>query len=132
MASVNQFFGVGNLVTDPKLKHIPSGDAVCEMRIAFNRPKGPNGEDRGADFLVVETWGASAEACHEHLTKGRQVAIQGHVRQNAWQDETENWHERILIGNARVTFLGGGKSDDAPSADREPVPAGAGDDDIPF
>lgn len=131
--TVNHFYGLGRLTSDPKLKPVNGGDQhVCEMRVAFNRPPSSNGEDRGADFLAVEIWGARGQACAKYLTKGRPVLVEGRVRQNAWKDDDDNWHERILIAADSVSFLGAPGPDTQRNGD-EPAPAATGvEDDIPF
>ena len=37
MASLNKVFLLGNLVRDPDLRGLPSGQSVCELRMAVSR-----------------------------------------------------------------------------------------------
>ena len=36
MANINRVVLVGNLTRDPELKSLPSGTAVCDLRLAVN------------------------------------------------------------------------------------------------
>ena len=39
-ASVNKVILIGNLGAKPELKYLPSGQAVCELRVATNEKPG--------------------------------------------------------------------------------------------
>ncbi len=52
-------------------------------------------------------WGRSAESISKFLTKGRQVAVEGELRQNRWeQDGQQRSKLEVVAGN--VQLLGGG------------------------
>ena len=76
----NIWIGVGRLTRDPELRYAESGKAVAPMRIAV--PRAGEGDD--ADFFDVVAFGQLAEACATHLTKGRQVLVEGTLRQQSW------------------------------------------------
>ena len=142
MASLNRVIIVGNLTKDPELKFIPSGQAVCNLRMATNRKwKAANGEWKDeVTYVSVVVWGKSAEACGEYLKKGSPALVEGRLQSRSW--ETDNGEKRSILEVVaeRVQFLGSGRKDGASGAGGDydggapppPEPAGAADDDIPF
>ena len=99
----NLWIGVGRLARDPELRFAESGKAVAPMRLAVPRP----GDGEEADFFDVVAFGTLAEACAEHLGKGRQVLVEGTLRQQTWADAgTGERRSRVEILANRVQFLG--------------------------
>ena len=122
---------IGRLTRDPELKQLPSGQAVCELRIAVDNGKSRQGEDRDPTYVDVSTFGPQAEACAKFLAQGRQVAVEGRLAYSEWSAEDGSKRSKhSVIG--RVEFLA--KPRGAEENGTEPVPAavGAADEDIPF
>src|SRR5712691_11933045 len=66
---------IGRLTDDPKADTTPTGKSVCRIRLAvpgFTRDATPV-------FIDVETWNKLAEACDQHLEKGRRVSVTGRI-----------------------------------------------------
>ena len=96
----------GNLTQDPELKTVPSGKNTCRFPIATNRHY-RNAERKLIEettFITVDTWGTLAENCSKYLHKGRGVRVVGRLRQDRWQDDEENTHERYIIVAEHVEF----------------------------
>lgn len=99
---MNKWEGIGNLVRDPDLSYTQqSQTAKCVFTIACNRPK-KNGEDQGADFIRIVTWGKRAETCDRYLSRGRKVAIVGTIRSGSYKDKdgrtvftTDVWADEV-------------------------------------
>jgi single-strand DNA-binding protein len=149
--NINRVILTGNLTRDPELRNLPSGTAVCSLRLAVNtRRKDQSGEwvDK-ANFFDITVWGAQGENCAQYLAKGRPVAVDGRLEYREWDDrETGAKRNAVQIVADSVQFLGG--RDDAgggnggqrftpqsdvpaDTGDFQPAGAGAGtDDDIPF
>lgn len=131
--------GIGNLTADPELRDAKGKD-LCVLRVAFDDGTHSDGSDREPSYFTVNVWGTFAKPCAQHLAKGRQVFIDGRLRQNRWQDSDERWCERAEINADTVKFLGGGQRTDddaAPNSDPNApamTPAGGAPDDtdIPF
>ena len=148
-ASLNRVVLVGNLTKDPELKFIPSGQAVCNLRMAMNRKwKAANGEWKDeSTFVGVVVWGKSGEACGEYLKKGSPVLVEGRLQSRSWETEDGQKRSILEVVSERVQFLSGGPgrggaagsapsgggSGDFESAPPPSEPGGGGsDDDIPF
>ena len=60
-ANINRVVLVGNLTRDPEMKHLPSGTALCSLRIAVNtRRKDESGQwtDK-PNYFDVSVWGSA-------------------------------------------------------------------------
>lgn len=120
MNSVNL---IGRLTADPELHKAESG-SVVKLRVALQRRRGKNGEDRGADFVDVTAFGDQAENCARYLSKGRSVGVVGRLHHSEW-DSDDGRRQRLEVIADNVQFLGGAKRDDEqPQEQAEPV-AGA-------
>ena len=142
-ANINRVVLVGNLTRDPEMKHLPSGTALCSLRIAVNtRRKDESGQwtDK-PNYFSVSVFGNQAESCSQYLSKGRPVAIDGRLDWHEWQAQDGAKREAVEIVAESVQFLGsrGDTGGDAPqfvpagaAGETADFPASAADDDIPF
>jgi single-strand DNA-binding protein len=110
MADINHFFCIGRLTQDASIKYTQNGDAVVEFSIAVNRRKGKDGSEY-ADFFQVSTWGKQGEGLKQYLVKGKQVAIEGNLRQDRWQDEQGAKKSKVYINAFNIQLLGGTRID---------------------
>ena len=140
---INKVIAIGNLGKDPETKYLPSGAAVCNFSIAVSenwKDKQTGEQKERTEWINVEVWGNSAEACAKYLTKGKQVYIEGKLQTDSWEKEgVVKYRTKVRADN--VQFLGG-KND---RQEQRPPAGGAGDrssnnppgpdsfdDDIPF
>jgi single-strand DNA-binding protein len=106
---VNTVILIGFLGSDPELKHISQGQAIARLRIATSRGwKDKDGKRHDeTEWHDIEVWGKQAEACNEHLAKGRQVYVQGRLKTDSWTDkESDQKRYRTKIVAEQVRFLG--------------------------
>jgi single-strand DNA-binding protein len=147
---VNVVVVTGNLTRDPELRSLPSGTAVCKLRVAVNsrRKSGDEWVDK-PNYFDVTVFGAQGENCATYLKKGRPVAVEGRLDWREWETQDGQKRQSIEIIANSVQFLGsrdtGGESNgnsfqaqsDVPAdtsdfENSEPAAVGASDDDIPF
>src|SRR5256885_5844790 len=98
--NINRVVLTGNLTRDPELRNLPSGTAVCSLRIACNtRRKDQSGQwvDK-PNYFDVTVWGAQGENCATYLAKGRPVAVDGRLEWREWQGQQGNNPQRIQAG----------------------------------
>jgi single-strand DNA-binding protein len=134
MAGVNKVILVGNLGADPELRYTASGTAVAKFRIAtserFTDREG-NRQER-TEWHRIVAWRKLAEICGQYLAKGKQVYIEGRIRNDSWEkDGVKQYSYEIVADN--MVMLGGGRVPDREAdAPFEPPPGGTPEDDIPF
>ena len=143
MASVNKVIIVGNLGADPESRFAPSGDAICNIRVATSEAwkDRQTGERKEAtEWHRINFYGKLAEIAGQYLRKGSQVYIEGSLRTRKWTDKDGQEKYSTEIRADEMKMLGGkpeGQQQAAPQkqAPRQ-TPQQAGgmdmDDDIPF
>ena len=145
MADINHVVLVGRLTRDAELKYTNSGLAIAKFSLAINRrsKKGDTWQDE-ANFFDAVFMGKGAEAVAQYLTKGKQIGIQGELRQDRWeQDGQKRSRVEIFVNSLQLLGSRGGPAPGAEAAGGEagelPQPSGPGapraddfDDDIPF
>jgi single-strand DNA-binding protein len=137
MASLNRVFLMGNLTTNPELRHIPSGTAVCELRLAVSeRFKNREGQDvESVVYVDVVVWARQAETCAEHLAKGSSVMIDGCLQLDQWEKDGQK-RSKLRVRADRVQFLGAPRKredDDSAFPPKDSEPKGPEDKlDTPF
>lgn len=141
MANMNVVVVSGNLTKDPELRSLPSGNSVCNLRLAVNdRFKDKDGEWKDRPFYFnVTVWGKMGEAIAQHLARGSGLIIQGKLEWREWETDDGTKRQAVDIIAREVQWMpkgdGGGSRDSGrSSAGDPPMPRSAtqDDDDIPF
>lgn len=101
---LNVVMVVGRLTRDPELSYTKDNTPMCRFSIANNRGT----QEGDVNFFDVVAWNKTAEIVNQHLRKGAQVAIEGKLKQNKFQDKTTGqMRSGINIIASSVQFLGG-------------------------
>jgi single-strand DNA-binding protein len=119
MASVNKVILVGNLGADPETRYLPSGDAVCNIRIATTdrvRDKTSGEYRENTEWHRIVFFGKLAETAGQYLKKGRQVYVEGRIRTSKWQDKEGNERYTTEIVANDMRMLGSREGMGSPSA----------------
>jgi single-strand DNA-binding protein len=141
MSGVNKVIIVGRLGTDPELKAVGSGQNVTRLSVATSEAwtgKDGNKQER-TEWHRVTVWGKLAEICAKHLSKGRQVYVEGRLQTRSWEDPQGQKRYATEIVASTVQFLGaaesrgaGATSTDSSFQDFGPEPSFESADEIPF
>ncbi|MCQ2612002.1 MAG: single-stranded DNA-binding protein [Treponemataceae bacterium] len=114
---LNRVTLVGRLTNDADLSYIKgSATAVSNFSIAVNRRR-KSGEQwiDEVSFFNVTLFGKSAETLKSYLVKGKQVAVDGELRQDRWEKDGQKGSRVYIVAN-NVQLLGG-RSDGGDSAE---------------
>jgi single-strand DNA-binding protein len=86
-ASTNRVVLIGNLTRDPELRELPSGNRVCNLRIACNGiRRDADGEYRERPlYFDVAAFGGLAENVARYMHKGSLVAVDGRLEWSEWE-----------------------------------------------
>ena len=143
MASdLNNIMLIGRLTKDPESKYLPSGSAVVEFSIANNYYMSSKNSTE-VNYFDVVAFGKMAETVAKYLTKGKQVAISGTLRQDRWQDKDTNTARsriRIIMQSMQMLGSAGGGANNMDATYTPTTPSGADvdlggfsdDDEVPF
>lgn len=105
---LNNVMLIGRLTKDPESKYLPSGMAVVEFSIANNYYMSNKGSNE-VNYFDVVAFGKMAETVAKYLTKGKQIAITGTLRQDRWQDkDTNTARSKVRIIMQSMQMLGAG------------------------
>ena len=136
---INHVTIVGRLTRDAEISHLPSGAAVAKISIAVNRSR-KNGDQWVDEVSYFDSaiFGKTAENLKPYLSKGKQIGLEGHLKQDRWEKDGQKFSKISIIAD-NVQLLGG-RSDGvgseygyAPSAPTGEQSSQGGDpDDIPF
>jgi single-strand DNA-binding protein len=110
MASVNKVILIGNLGKDPEVRYMPSGSAICNLRIATTRnwkDKTSGERQEETEWHSVALFDRLAEIAGEYLKKGRPVYIEGRLRTRKWTDKEGQERYTTEIVADQMQLLGG-------------------------
>ncbi|MFA6397916.1 MAG: single-stranded DNA-binding protein [Candidatus Paceibacterota bacterium] len=151
---LNKAIIIGNLVRDPELTAIASGQKVCKFSVATNRVwKDKDGNKQEiTNYHNIVVWGRQAETSAQYLKRGQQVLIEGRIETRSWDDKesgqkkykTEIIADRVQFGqksgaggssNGSSSSPQNGESKDVPVEEIDTIEYPDEDinpDDIPF
>lgn len=103
---VNMVVLVGRLTRDPEMRYTNTGTALCRVSLAVNRRKrsGDSWSDE-VSYFDVSIWGKQAESLNNYLSKGKQIAVQGELRQNRWEQDGQKRSRVEVVANT-IQLLG--------------------------
>ncbi len=114
MADINKLTIIGRATKDAELKQTNGGTSLAKFSIASNYYAGA-GKDEDVSYFDIVVWGKRAEACAKFLKKGNQIAIDGHIKQERFQDKEGNNRSKIVVIADNFQFLGGKKDNQSQS-----------------
>ncbi len=108
MPSFNKIIIVGYLGADPQIRYTSQGQAVCNFSIATTERKKDNtGEFQDlTTWFKITLWGRQAEVANQYLSKGKQVYIEGRLRQTEYTDREGMKRTTLEVNATDIQFLG--------------------------
>lgn len=146
---LNQCNFIGRLGSDPELKYLPNGDAVCNISIAVGddyKDKSGNKQE-ATEWVRIVAFRRLGEVISEYCRKGSKVFVSGKMKTRMWEQNGEKKYATEIVANdLQMLDSKGGESQSQESAARTPpqprenrsasAPAPSNfdnfDDDIPF
>lgn len=122
MAGVNKVILIGNLGSDPEVRHLSNGSVVANFNIATSESyTNKNGERvTQTEWHRIELWEGLAKVAEQYLKKGQSVYVEGRLRTENWQDSDGNNRTTTRIRGLNMTMLGGRSSDQSQSGNDSP------------
>lgn len=124
---MNRVMLIGRLGKDPEFRYTSGGTALAKFTLATDRWK-KKGEEQPPDWHRITAWSRLAEICAQHLTKGKQVMIEGRIEYGSYEkDGVKHYTTDIIAENLEMLGRRG--------EDESAAPAGAArseENDIPF
>lgn len=106
MADLNNYSVIGRMTRDldeRAFAYTSNGKARLNISIAVNDGYGDN---QYTSYFDVVVWGKTAENIKPYLGKGKQICINGRLRQDRWESNGQK-NSRVVIVAETVQLLGG-------------------------
>ena len=106
MADLNNYSVIGRMTRDldeRAFAYTQNGKARLNISIAVNDGYGDN---QYTSYFDVVIWGKTAENIKPYLGKGKQLCINGRLRQDRWESNGQK-NSRVVIVAETVQLLGG-------------------------
>lgn len=140
MTDLNHVVLIGRLTQDlgsdeRSFGYVGNGQARVNVSIVVNRSR-KQGDQwvEEANYFNITIWGKTAENLKPYLTKGKQLCVEGYLKQDRWEKDGQK-QSRVTIVADNVQLLGG-KSGGEQSAPSEPEnqmpPSDDFQEDFPF
>lgn len=143
MKDINVVSLTGRLTRDMEIKYTSTGTPVGKFALAVNRNKkrGDKWVDE-ASFFECALFGKSAESLSQYMTKGKQLAISGEMRQERWTSQDGQNYSRVVVVVSSLSLMGSKEQSQSPQNGKQqshnqqtrPMqgPEDFDDDNIPF
>ncbi|RME45812.1 MAG: single-stranded DNA-binding protein [Chloroflexi bacterium] len=119
---LNKVMLIGRLGRDPEMRYTPTGKPVTSFSVATNRTwVTADGERREAtEWFNVVAWRELAEICHQYLSKGSRVYIEGRLQTRSWETPDGQRHFRTEVVADEMIMLDQHPSDNQGSEGQQP------------
>lgn len=94
---------IGNLGMDPEVKQVSNGNKMARFSLAtsetYKNEKGEKVTDTQWHNLII--WGGLAEVAEKYLKKGKQIAVEGRLETNTYDDKEGNrkFYTQIVVND---------------------------------
>jgi single-strand DNA-binding protein len=113
MANLNKVMLIGRLTRDPEVRTFANGGKVAKFGFACNNKKKNMSTGQWEDepvFIEMDVFnkgeqGKQADLVEQHLRKGQQVFIEGHLRFEQWTSPEGQKRSKLLVRVDNFQFL---------------------------
>ena len=114
--ALNRTIQMGRLTADPMFHSTTGGVGCATFTIACERDFGSGSDGKKeTDFLDVIAWRSTADFACKHLTKGRQVVVDGRLQSRNYTDKHGNKRKSVEIVADRIYFADSRRDDARPA-----------------
>jgi len=107
MPELNYVLIVGNLTKDPVYRTTSNDTPVVNFSIASNRRYRDRSSNWQEDvcYVGVVAWNKLADSCHQRLSKGSAVLVEGELQTRNWKSEDGSQRSVLELKARRIQFL---------------------------
>ncbi len=109
---MNNFNILGRLSKDPDLRTSAGGKQFCYLSVAVPR------DQEHTDFIDVTCFGNTAKFAADYFSKGKHIAITGHIDCSSYDKNGERVYMQKLVAD-RLYFAGFSKNETAVPQDAQ-------------
>jgi len=96
---INKVILAGYLVADPEVRQTKTGKTITSLRMAYNET------NRDTLYINVDVWDKQGETCGRVLKKGSNIAVDGRLQVDNYENKDKVKVSKIFITADRVNFL---------------------------
>jgi len=132
-ADTNHVVLIGRLTKDMDLRYTTTQKAVGKFFLAVNK-KRKSGDQWKVDtgFFEIILWGKFAEQLKQYLIKGKQIAVEGELTQERWEQNGQSRSKVVVTASSIQLLSGSGGSGAGPKQETTFTDESYIGDDIPF
>ena len=123
---MNKWTGTGRLTKEIELTYSQSGIAYLRNSIAVNRRR------EEVDFFEIKAFGKTAETINQYLKKGSKLVIEGHLRQEEYENKEGKKVSNVVIIIDAWEFAESKKSDSGEAKNEDFLNVADNLDELPF
>ena len=101
---LNHITIMGRLCADPELRYTQSNTPVASFRVACERDRAPQGQQRETDFISCVAWRGTAEFVNKYFPKGAMIVVSGRLQMRDWTDREGIKHTAAEVVAENVYF----------------------------
>lgn len=120
---MNKVILIGNLGKDPEVRYLEGGAAIAKFPLAtkevFNDKNGQKAEH--TDWHNIVMWRGLAERAEKMLKKGKQIYVEGKIRNRSWEDKDGNM--KYITEIIAENFFVLGRKEDYTDTGEHPAPS---------
>ena len=117
MTDLNHVVLIGRLTRDAALRYLENGTACANVSLAVNKSrKQADGQwVEETSYFDVVIWGRLAESLNPKMTKGKQLCVEGRLKQDRWEKDGQT-HSKVSIVADFAQVLSGANGGQAQQA----------------
>ncbi len=126
--SVNKAILLGNVGKNPEVRETSNGTKVVNFPLATQRY---SKKERVTDWHNITAYGKTADICEQYVDKGKQIYLEGNIRNESWTGKDGNKKFRTVIVAQMIELLGK-RSESKTEEPKKENSSNYSEDDIPF
>lgn len=115
---MNKAIFTGNLTRDPETKVMSNGKPRTVFTLAVTRSYANAQGQYDADFIQITCYDKRAEIAEKHLSKGRKVLVETHVKTGSYEKDGKRVYTTEFVAD-KIEFLSAAPSAAATAATTE-------------
>ena len=108
MAGVNKVILLGNLGSDPEVRHLENGSVVARFNIATSEAYTNRSGERveQTEWHRIELWDNLAKIAEQYLKKGNMAYIEGKLKTETWTNKEGQPQTGLRVRGTALTLVG--------------------------
>lgn len=95
---MNKIILSGRTTSDPSLKFLGTGTAICNLTLAVRRSRKNAQGEYESDFINCQAWAKTGEIIADYVKKGQLLTVSGRLQIRKYEkDGVNHWASEVVI-----------------------------------